>query len=1352
MTWANRLARILLGDAFSPISRQRRSLPPKAKERRVRLEALEDRRLLSLTGTLDFGDAPDNYGTTLANDGACHEATGPILGATRDAELDGVPSVGADYDDTHSTADEDGVTFGTVFVGQLDAVATVNVHNAPNGAKLDAWIDFDADGSFGGLGEQVADAAPVSNGDNTISFDVPGSAVPGQTYARFRLSTLGDLGSLGSASDGEVEDLLLTIEPALNAGAFLRLEDITPNAHAAVSVSAADINGDGHIDMLSASGDFLDDAGEQRIAWYENDGSGNLTQHTIATSIRGPRSVHAADVNGDGNVDVLAAGFTDGEIVWYENDGNEDFTEHSVATSSVNIDTIATADFDGDGDVDLLSGNGSGSKVAWHENDGSGNFTERSCNTYSSYLAVADINGDGHEDLVCRSSGGNGISWFENDGSGNLVEHVVSTAHYVVSDLYAADINGDGHIDLASAYASASTIYWYENSGNGSFTEHTVATNVGLVESVFVTDVNGDGHADLLSASQDKDGIVWYENNGSENFTNHPITIAADGAKSVFAADINGDGEIDVLSASEGSDTIAWHENDGNENFDTHALTQSFGRNSAVFAADVNRDGHMDYVAGRYGRLVWYENDGNSRFSEHAINEASSGVVMSVAVADLNGDGAFDVVSTRHAWGSGYETAWYENNGSETFTKHAITEMPGYVAVADFNSDGHIDILASQLTWDASVPNDKIVWFENDGNANFSEHTISDGLDEPHYLAVVDIDGDGHIDALSRSVNDGKLAWYESSGSGNFLAHNITNSGSGDVAAADIDGNGHTDLITTLANPDRLVWFKNNGNASFVSQTVASLDSHRCRISTADVSGDGLTDILVAGDGQTFWFENAGNGTFTKQQVASAGANAIMAADVDGDRDLDILIAQDSSPDMPWYENLAVSMIDLGDVDFRSLSDLDLAAGERVYSFNTANTGYLTVDATFDAAAGSVTLRLLDSQGQIVDEVADGDGYLRIDHTDLIAGDLFELQVLGANPNVDLRICNLLSQSGTAVEVVDTPLDDVFRFGVSDTFDVTVNGVTYHFNDASTFTFTSESGNDSIEIVDSTGNDTLTVSDTQMVMTGTPIGGTSFSVSANNFSYAHGYARTGGNDVAQFAGSDRSDRAKVYDSLVKMMGGGYYARAKFFEQVDMNLRGDTDSTVVVASDRTDVLYAMKDKVQVSHDVKISNGSSPAFTTMAYDVTILASERVVARAKGGDDWVELHDSALNDVFIAKPHKVEMMNGPRDGVKRGSEYEITARGYGNVSAIADQGGEGDGAKLYDSAESGTDVWAAAYVDGQAWSSMSSPTRLLYEVHAFEQVGGYGFNGGLGQNHGTNQKEHAANVDFVFQQGYW
>ena len=148
---------------------------------KLQLEPLEDRRLLAVAAVddlpdavvaeaggaaagFDFGDAPAPYPTTLAADGPRHEPSGPMLGASRDEESDGQPSSDADGDG----ADEDGATFGSLRVGQLGASVTVNVQNASAGAKFDAWIDFNGDGSWGGPGEQIFDTTPVNNGDRSV--------------------------------------------------------------------------------------------------------------------------------------------------------------------------------------------------------------------------------------------------------------------------------------------------------------------------------------------------------------------------------------------------------------------------------------------------------------------------------------------------------------------------------------------------------------------------------------------------------------------------------------------------------------------------------------------------------------------------------------------------------------------------------------------------------------------------------------------------------------------------------------------------------------------------------------------------------------------------------------------------------------------------------------------------------------------------------------------------------------------------------------------------------------------------------------------------------------------------------
>ncbi len=545
------------------------------RTRRLRVETLEERRLLSVVPAAepsgwDFGDAPDvPYGTLLASDGPRHGATGPTLGAYRDAETDGQPTASADGDDNDvGTDDEDGVTFDSeIRVGQLDAVVTVDVQNAPDGAKLDAWIDFNGDGCWGGAGERIAASVEVVEGDNRISFDVPSYAVSGGTYARFRVSALGGLGPLGAAADGEVEDYRLTIaSPRRADGEFVWKHVIADDCNHAEEVFSVDLDGDGDMDVLSAS--LRDD----KIAWYENDGEANFTAHIITTSADGAVSIFAADVDGDGDLDVLSASAWDDEIAWYENDGEESFAAHAITTSADGAVSVFAADVDGDGDLDVLSGSCYDDKIAWYENDGEESFAA----------------------------------------------HAIATSVDGAVSLLAADMDGDGDLDVLSASCDNDEIAWYENDGEEDFTVHSIAGSTDEAVSVFAADVDGDGDMDVLSASYDNDEIAWYENDGEEDFTAHLITGSANGASSVFAADIDGDGDMDVVSASCHDDRIAWYENNGDENFTVRTITTSANYPVSVFVADVDGDGDLDVLsASAYDdTIAWYEQVSHGEFGD----------------------------------------------------------------------------------------------------------------------------------------------------------------------------------------------------------------------------------------------------------------------------------------------------------------------------------------------------------------------------------------------------------------------------------------------------------------------------------------------------------------------------------------------------------------------------------------------------------------------------------------------------------------------------------------------------------------------------------------------------------------
>ena len=87
-----------------------------------------------------------------------------------------------------------------------------------------------------------------------------------------------------------------------------------------------------------------------------------FTEHAISTSADGALSVYAADVDGDGDMDVLSASEDDSKIAWYENDGSENFTEHAISTSALYAQSVYAADLDGDGDMDVLSASSSRSE------------------------------------------------------------------------------------------------------------------------------------------------------------------------------------------------------------------------------------------------------------------------------------------------------------------------------------------------------------------------------------------------------------------------------------------------------------------------------------------------------------------------------------------------------------------------------------------------------------------------------------------------------------------------------------------------------------------------------------------------------------------------------------------------------------------------------------------------------------------------------------------------------------------------------------------------------------------------------------------------------------------------------
>lgn len=343
-------------------------------------------------------------------------------------------------------------------------------------------------------------------------------------------------------------------------------------------------------------------------------------------------------------------------------------------------DSIALGDVNGDGKPDLVAGNCSDiscnetGSVAVLLGNGDGNFQSAVVYNASGFgsnsIVLGDLNGDGKPDLVVVSHGsefagqGTGlVGVLLGNGNGTFQPVTTYNTNAAVSTSAAlADVNGDGRPDLVvanctgncSGFGSVSVLL---GNGDGTFQTAAVYNVFGFATgawSVATGDFNGDGKLDLVVGARCGATIVLncgnlvavLMGNGDGTFQS-PITLDSNEAlqSSVSVADVNDDGKLDLLVANLASASVGVMLGNGDGTFqpevayDAHGW-QSPGAPLSVAAADVNGDGKPDLLVGTGGVGVLL-NNGDGTFQQIVdYNPPFSGPI---AVGDVNGDGRPDV-------------------------------------------------------------------------------------------------------------------------------------------------------------------------------------------------------------------------------------------------------------------------------------------------------------------------------------------------------------------------------------------------------------------------------------------------------------------------------------------------------------------------------------------------------------------------------------------------------------------------------------------------------------------------------------------------------------------------------------
>jgi len=686
-----------------------------------------------------------------------------------------------------------------------------------------------------------------------------------------------------------------------------------------------DIDGDGDLDAAVTS------SAGGAVLWIENsDGLGTFgSVHVLSTLVNGALSIELSDLDGDGDLDVLASAFDSDVIVWFENtDGEGSFGGgNAISTDSASPYSVIAADLDGDSDLDVAAAKDDGI-VEWFENtDGEGTFGPAAAVTTladgARSVVAVDIDSDGDLDLVSASALDSKIAWYENtDGLGSFgSEEVVSTLADGAWDLFASDLDRDGDLDLSFVSSNDDTHGWFENiDGAGTFgVRQVISALVQSGRAIIAADLDGDGDADTLTASFDDSKLAWYENvDGAGTFGSQTVLGLEEEAHSLAAVDVDGDGDLDVVAAR--LDELVWFEN---ETLHRSALfpapspvTASIRDPYSLYAADLDGDGDLDVlsIATVDDTIVWSENnDGEGSFGTRQVITTLADAVLSVVAADIDRDGDLDVVS---ASARDSKLAWYENtDGAGTFgTQQVVTTSADFaysVQAVDLDGDGDLDLLSG------AILDNRVSWYENtDGTGSFgAEQEISTDADTVYTVVSADLDGDGDLDVLTATAGDDTVAWFENTdGEGTFGAEQVISTDvdfATSADASDLDGDGDLDVVSSSLDDNKIAWYENeDGLGTFGPERVVTEGFNTAIVVVpADLDGDGDEDLLTSAlfVDRVAWFENVdGVGTFGDERVLSTivGSGAeLVAADLDRDGDLDVLASSSSRDQVLWYEN-----------------------------------------------------------------------------------------------------------------------------------------------------------------------------------------------------------------------------------------------------------------------------------------------------------------------------------------------------------------------------------------------------------------------------------------------------------------
>ena len=548
------------------------------------------------------------------------------------------------------------------------------------------------------------------------------------------------------------------------------------------------------------------------------------------------------------------------------------------------------------------------------------------------------------------------------------------------SNLRAIDFDGDGDLDLAMAAINFGEFRLYENRGGGAFGARIdVGASSSFFEDLEPFDVDFDGDLDLIAATQLNASLRWIENLGGFQFVDRGpfLNSGGLGVLDLDSADVDGDGLPDLILIDR-DNTVAWVPG-APTGFAFQLDAQGVQRpvQGAVESAvlDVDLDGISDVVtASPDGGIYLARGLGGDRFTlpERVVPLVQA--ADSMRAVDLDQNGTEDLL-----FGTPEGGAWWVaiDMAGALGLPQRIGSAAALLAVApeaiDFDGDGDLDVL---LAGDNSS---NVIVHEQLSAGSFAPgRPLISGTGDIAGLIAEDFDGDGTLDliAVDQRSPGAFFELYTGLGSGAFAAPTTAASSSGvlGLGARDLNGDGAPDLAWVRSGARVIQRAMNTGAGTFgaVEDLGTFADQpDAIHAGPAGPSGEATLVVYHRRIGRTLgvleWFAIDGPMAISLQQmeVRLDEVASLSLDDINGDGDLDVLVAAPKQGRVGWFENTAIGELGARECSPAVANSLGLPARLRVSGSGTSALDELRLQA-LDLPRAATTLFLASPQAGLV--------------------------------------------------------------------------------------------------------------------------------------------------------------------------------------------------------------------------------------------------------------------------------------------------------------------------------------------------------------------------------------------------